>query len=209
MSLPVGLSIEPLASFASHPWRNGGGTTRAFVEETEGGWRISLADVARDGPYSRFPGMDRLSLVIQGEGIDLQGPGRGTGTDVVALEPGHPAQYDGGIAWQATLRDGPVVALNAMALRDRFRARIVLLREATFIRARRFALVLPMNRSCAWHTTDRAATLLESDAVLMRSMNGPDLTLLPLASAAHGIAAALVLIEPLTPIFSENEGNVT
>ena len=111
---PSGLAIQTVASIASQPWRNGGGTTRPLAEAANGDWRVSLADVARDGPYSPFPGMDRQSLVIKGAGVTLR-----NGTDTVAIKPGQPAGYEGEIVWQATLCDGPVVALNTMVKRDR------------------------------------------------------------------------------------------
>ncbi|HEX7936561.1 MAG TPA: HutD family protein [Paraburkholderia sp.] len=211
MSLASGLAIAPLASFESQAWRNGGGTTRALAEAADRGWRISLADVSSDGPYSRFPGMDRMSLVIRGAGVELRHEAR-----EVVLAPGRAARYDGEFAWQATLRDGPVVALNAMVVRTRFRARMVPLRETTFVAGgpfvpfAAFALVLPLGGRCAWRTPDMTtATPLESDAVLMRPMDGADLWLTPLDPAVDGEAAVLVLIEPLARHFIETEGTVT
>jgi environmental stress-induced protein Ves len=205
VSLPSGLSIQTLATIASQAWRNGGGTTRPLAEEPNGSWRISLADVSRDGPYSSFLGMDRQSLVVKGAGVELR-----NGTDSVTLKPGHPAGYNGEIEWQATLRGGPVVALNTMVKRDRFRARIVLLRNNTVVATGRVALLLPLDGSWAWRTTDRAAaTLLSPGTALVRDTDGPDLSLTSLSYAVHGIAAALVLIEPVAPNFSENQGTRT
>ncbi|ALL69334.1 HutD [Paraburkholderia caribensis MBA4] len=202
VSLPPRLAIQTVASIASQAWRNGGGTTRPLAEAATGDWRISLADVERDGPYSPFPGMDRQSLVVEGAGVELR-----NGTDTVLLEPGRPAGYNGEIEWQATLRDGPVVALNTMVKRDRFRARIVPLRDDMLVATGRFALVLPLHGRCAWRTTDRtAATLLASGAMLTREADGPDLSLTPFSSSVPGVAAVLVLIEPAAPHFSENQG---
>ncbi len=59
------------------PWKNGGGETVEIAVFPEGagfkdfGWRISLASVASDGPFSAFPGIDRTLTVIDGVGIDL------------------------------------------------------------------------------------------------------------------------------------------
>ena len=47
------------------PWKNGGGTTTEVAVFPAGasfddfGWRISIADIARGGPFSQFPGIDR------------------------------------------------------------------------------------------------------------------------------------------------------
>ena len=41
-------------------------------------WRVSVADVAADGPFSRFPGVDRVLVLIAGAGMRLgtRCPGR-------------------------------------------------------------------------------------------------------------------------------------
>ena len=69
------------------PWRNGGGSTYELaVEPPAAGlddfaWRISIAAVEADGPFSRYPGVDRvitllsggpMSLTIDGVAHDLQ-----------------------------------------------------------------------------------------------------------------------------------------
>ncbi|MBM7325185.1 HutD family protein, partial [Agrobacterium sp. S2] len=47
------------------PWKNGGGvTTEIIVHPAKASmadfdWRISMANVAQDGPFSIFPGVDR------------------------------------------------------------------------------------------------------------------------------------------------------
>src|SRR4051812_3988364 len=66
------------------PWRNGGGVTRELLRvpvpddagAAAGGWllRISLADIASDGPFSAFEGMDRWFAVVGGAGVRLAWP---------------------------------------------------------------------------------------------------------------------------------------
>ncbi|BAI76037.1 hypothetical protein AZL_d02110 (plasmid) [Azospirillum sp. B510] len=57
------------------PWKNGGGvTTELAVEPTADGrfaWRVSIADVVEPGPFSAFPGYDRLIAVVEGDGMRL------------------------------------------------------------------------------------------------------------------------------------------
>ncbi len=71
-----------LLSPADHrrvPWKNGGGvTTELAVEPTSGPtsdgrflWRVSIADVVEAGPFSAFPGYDRLIAVVEGDGMRL------------------------------------------------------------------------------------------------------------------------------------------
>ena len=64
------------------PWKNGGGETIEIAVEPEDAglddfaWRLSMAKVERDGPFSRFPGVDRTLCVLEGEGIRLAVDGR-------------------------------------------------------------------------------------------------------------------------------------
>ena len=59
------------------PWKNGGGVTRQIAIDPPGsglddfGWRLSTAEVAQDGPFSRFDGVDRQLHILAGEGLDL------------------------------------------------------------------------------------------------------------------------------------------
>ncbi len=201
--LPAGIAIQPLARFAAQVWRNGGGTTRPLAGHADGGWRISLADVTRNGPYSRFPGMTRLSLIVSGAGVTLR-----DGDRTVVLPPGRTVDYEGDMAWDASLDDGPVVALNTMAAQGRFVARIVALTDAqpdsTTVPTGVFALVLTLGGRCAWSAAesftdnDTAHGTLDPTEVLTRNADGPPLCLAPLASAhGNGLCAALVTIEPV------------
>jgi uncharacterized protein len=180
-----GIAIRPLASFATQPWRNGGGTTRPLAEASDGAWRISLASVERDGPYSRFAGMTRLSLVIHGAGVTLR-----DNRSECPLRSGQVAEYDGDIAWDASLLDGPVLALNAMAARGVYRASIRLLTEPTAVPPACFALALTLEGTCTLGIDGVDATL-DTAHVLLRDECGPAIQLTP-----HGdVRAALVIIE--------------
>ncbi len=94
------------------PWKNGGGVTRTLAADPAGRWRVSIADIERDGPYSRFPGYDRVSVVLSGEGVTLQGEGV-----LVALQPREPAPFRGDDVLQSTLIGGPVRVLNLFVRR--------------------------------------------------------------------------------------------
>ncbi|MFJ3465679.1 HutD family protein [Achromobacter spanius] len=94
------------------PWKNGGGVTRTLAADPSGRWRVSVADIERDGPYSRFLGYDRVSVVLAGDGVMLQGEGV-----FVALRPREPAVFGGDALLQSTLVGGPVQVLNLFVLR--------------------------------------------------------------------------------------------
>lgn len=114
----------PLSDIAATPWKNGGGVTREIAagpapDRSEGwGWRVSLAEVARDGPFSIFPATDRVIAVIDGPGMDLIGPDGAR----LALEPFVPVRFAGEEALDGRLRGGAVRDLNVMVLRRHFTA---------------------------------------------------------------------------------------
>ena len=59
------------------PWRNGGGVTWEIARSPDGpkdddfDWRISIAEVAAGGPFSAFPGIDRVLVRIGAEPLTL------------------------------------------------------------------------------------------------------------------------------------------
>lgn len=69
--------MEPIVLRAAErvalPWKNGGGVTcdvaRAPLAAGMGDfdWRVSIAKVNEAGPFSNFPGVDRLLAVLDGE----------------------------------------------------------------------------------------------------------------------------------------------
>jgi len=108
------------------PWKNGGGMTReiatggANAEGDDWGWRFSMAGVTQDGPFSLFPGIDRIIAVIDGNGMDLtDAEGK-----VIPLEPFQPVSFSGDDPVQGRLRDGPIRDLNIMTRRGRCTARV-------------------------------------------------------------------------------------
>ena len=115
------------ADYHRMPWKNGGGETReiavwpigAALAELE--WRVSLATVAADGPFSIFADVTRTLCVIQGAGIELQvedEPAR------VLQTRSEPCTFDGAAPAHAVLIDGPIVDLNVMSRRGHFRHRV-------------------------------------------------------------------------------------
>lgn len=99
------------------PWKNGGGQTRELLRwpaqgPTSTDWRLrlSLADIAADGPFSAFPGVTRWFVVLQGEGVALALPG---GEHLQRLGDA-PLCFDGGAAPGCRLLGGPTRDLNLM-----------------------------------------------------------------------------------------------
>ena len=97
------------------PWKNGGGVTRELLRLPAGSgddWtlRISVADIAADGPFSPFPGITRWFAVLDGAGVRLALPGR-----TLDVRRGDaPLRFDGADAPGCALLDGPTRDLNVM-----------------------------------------------------------------------------------------------
>jgi environmental stress-induced protein Ves len=59
----------PVSDQVEMPWKNGGGVTREIFRADDAAgllWRASLADVTKSGPFSLFPGCNRIIAVVEG-----------------------------------------------------------------------------------------------------------------------------------------------
>ncbi|MGW7414262.1 HutD/Ves family protein [Streptomyces sp. NPDC054863] len=99
------------------PWKNGGGITREITGFPAGAsaagfeWRVSLAEVAADGPFSAFPDVDRILTMVEGMGMALTL----NGTEPRLVDTRHvPQHFPGDVPTDCRLLDGPVVNLNLM-----------------------------------------------------------------------------------------------
>lgn len=98
-------------------WKNGGGeTTEIFVCPSEFGfdWRVSIAAVNRNGPFSVFAGYDRHILVLSDEGMELEI----TGAIKVTVAPLVPYRFSGDSTVYGRLSGGPVRDFNLIVRRD-------------------------------------------------------------------------------------------
>lgn len=114
------------------PWKNGGGHTLEVACEPPGAgttsfvWRVSVADVERDGPFSAFPGVDRTLVLLDGNGMRLTG---GAGPLEVRT-PFEPVRFAGEAALHCTLVAGPTRDFNLMVRRGAARGDVVVVRDA-------------------------------------------------------------------------------
>jgi uncharacterized protein len=101
--------------YRSMPWRNGAGTTLEIAREPVAGsdflWRLSLATIAADGPFSSYPGYRRSVTLVAGQGLRLAIDDK----PPVALEAvGASALFDGAAAVHCALAGGPCSDLSLM-----------------------------------------------------------------------------------------------
>lgn len=116
--------LVTLADCAAQPWRNGGGVTHDLLAwppgQTPWQLRVSVATIARDGPFSNFDGVQRWFTVLSGAGVRLHWPF----SDVRLLPDDPPLGFDGGYAPGCSLLGGATRDLNFMALQRAGRARM-------------------------------------------------------------------------------------
>jgi environmental stress-induced protein Ves len=116
------------------PWKNGGGLTRELLRlplpgGAEDDWllRISLADIAADGPFSSFEGIERWFAVIEGAGVHLAWPSA-AGREARELDVrtgSAPLRFDGADAPGCRLLQGTTRDLNVMVRREAARAELL------------------------------------------------------------------------------------
>ena len=110
------------SAVAPQPWKNGGGVTRELLRlplaggaADDWGLRISVADIAADGPFSPFPGITRWFAVLDGAGVRLTWPGR---APLALRRDDPPLRFDGADAPDCRLLAGSTRDLNVMVRAD-------------------------------------------------------------------------------------------
>ncbi len=106
------MKFIPFDTLVKTRWKNGGGVTRSIADATKDGttlWRLSMADVETDGPFSDFTGLTRILTVIKGGGLTLR-----SGQTELMAKLWEPVRFDGALKVFATLDAGPLTDLNLM-----------------------------------------------------------------------------------------------
>lgn len=120
------------AELVASPWKNGGGVTREIAlggSPEAFAWRVSVADVAQAGPFSRFDGVARTLVLLEGAGMVLDETGGQSRTHTLAKAL-DVARFDGEAPISARLVDGPTRDFNLMVRRDVARATFEIWRDA-------------------------------------------------------------------------------
>jgi environmental stress-induced protein Ves len=109
------------------PWKNGGGETVEIAVFPAGAglgdfdWRVSMATVAADGPFSIFEGVDRTLTILSGAGMALGIDGK---PPVHLVSSSTPLAFSADVPVEAALIDGPITDLNVMTRRGRYAHRV-------------------------------------------------------------------------------------
>jgi len=98
--------LDP-AQYRSIPWTNGGGVAVDILRE--GPFRLARTWIDTPGPFSLFPGQDRILAPIRGTGLVLE---RDDGPALDCARPFHPVAFPGEWPLRSVLPAGPVEVLN-------------------------------------------------------------------------------------------------
>ncbi|MCM2313726.1 MAG: HutD family protein [Thermoanaerobaculia bacterium] len=107
------------------PWKNGRGMTSEIAREPRTGeefdWRVSMAGITEDGPFSNFAGYNRVIVALDGAGFSLVHAEIDRSVLLGSLEP---YEFSGDWATNCQLRGGPVRDFNVITARTRASARV-------------------------------------------------------------------------------------
>lgn len=115
------------AQYRRMPWKNRGGTTLELLRRDHPDdperflYRLSIATVKKPGPFSRFPGVERRLMLLEGAGMRLT---FGDGRQVCLDKSLEPLAFDGEIEVDCELLDGPIRDFNLMFDRERYAAEL-------------------------------------------------------------------------------------
>ena len=114
--------VIPANNYRRERWRNALGWTREilrFPDRDDWDWRLSIAEIDQDAPFSTFPGVDRELVLLAGNGMRLCFD---DGAEHALLPPHDRLRFSGERTVTGKLIDGPTHDFNLMWHRDRIHA---------------------------------------------------------------------------------------
>lgn len=188
--VPESHCVLTAAARPAQAWRNGGGITyeiarRSAPDDPEHFiWRVSIAEVERDGPFSSFAGLERLIAVIEGQGMELHG----LRAAPAVLRPFEVLAFSGDAVVSGRLTSGPVKDFNVIFDRAQCRAKLQFLRARAEQKVREAVVVNLARVPARWHFGPEQGELGFHDAVHVADTQ-------PTALSVESERAALVVIE--------------
>jgi len=117
--------VIPANEYRRVRWKNGTGWTREIArmpDREDWDWRLSIAEIEQDGPFSLFPGIERELVLIRGNGLRLRfGDG-----EARELRPPHERiRFAGERVVDGELLEGPTHDFNLMWRRESISAELL------------------------------------------------------------------------------------
>ena len=115
---PQSSCILRARDYARMRWKNGAGWTSEILrvpDQESWDWRLSIAEIEADAPFSAFPGIDRELVLLSGNGVRLRFD---DGAVHTLLPPHDKLRFAGERALVGELVDGLTRDFNLMWRRD-------------------------------------------------------------------------------------------
>ncbi|MFJ2774743.1 HutD family protein [Streptomyces sp. NPDC087300] len=185
----MGTDVLRWSEYPSVPWKNGGGVTRevasgvvrataSSAQPVDGfDWRVSVADVDTHGPFSPFPGIDRVITLVEGEGMVLTVDGRPQ-----PVTPLDPFAFSGDATTNCRLKAGAVRDMNVMTRRGRATAQVRIL-----------SLTTARTDTTVYATHEPLLVMAVTKGVTIATPDGRQTTLGPLDCIRHEGPEPLIL----------------
>jgi environmental stress-induced protein Ves len=145
------------------PWANGGGTSYEIASDRnelgEWTWRLAMAPVNEDGPFSRIECVNRSLAVVDGAGMLLS-------VDRKKLQclPMQVVRFRGDAITDATLTDGPILDINLMIRRKEADGEMAIVSEVGAIEVA--SIVVAVGGSAQVQCGDSTIDLEPHDSIL-------------------------------------------
>ena len=157
------------------PWANGRGTSYEIAsdrnEAGEWTWRLAMAPVNEDGPFSRIECVNRSLAVVEGAGMLLS-------VDRKKLQclPMQVVRFRGDAITEATLTDGPIMDINMMVRRKEADGEMAIISDAGLLNGANIVVAIggttQVKCGDAIIDLERHDSLLECDAETVSLVGG-------------------------------------
>jgi environmental stress-induced protein Ves len=207
---PAIATLLPAVTFKRSAWKNGGGITseiaiyppEATLEKGDFLWRLSSAEVGLPGPFSLFPGFERMLTLIAGREMVLKNE-----EQMEALTPGEIFRFSGKEIFHAELPHGPITDLGVIFLPSAFRVEMKILdfikrpRSFQLAPATNFFFVVEGEFSAEVYPGDSTVPLIPGDALRMDPIlpvdhSGRLVLLQPNSKTGKIVAIEILSLEP-------------
>jgi len=190
----VSFELIDLRTLAPQPWKNGAGTMRDVAVVPPGAsmddfdWRVSVAEVTRDAPFSAFPGVDRWIVLLSGSGMRLRSA---DGALEHALDRvGEVFRFSGDSTIHSTLLTQRSEAFNLLVRRGARRGQVTSLTQRGVIGSADAGVLLCCDGR--WRVDETGIELSPMKAMVWRDAM-PTLNALPLAPGSRLLLAQVHL----------------
>jgi len=145
------------------PWANGRGTSYEIASDRsdagEWTWRLAMAPVNEDGPFSRIECVNRFLAVVEGAGMLLS-----VDRKKVQCKPMQVVRFRGDAITEAALTDGPITDINLMIRRKEAEGEMAVITDSGLLNEA--SIIVALGGSAQVKCGDSTIELERHDSIL-------------------------------------------